>query len=53
MLECLECFHLVSEKKLEEQGVVQCDRCATRLLPTDTKALTYLDEMPLDEYLGG
>jgi len=50
---CLECGAPLDRGALDQQGIVQCSDCGTRFVPTEAQALTYVDEIPESEYLGG
>ena len=50
---CIECGSEIDLKTLNEAGLVICSVCRTELVRDDTRALTYIDDMPCSEYLGG
>lgn len=49
---CLECKSPLSKSTLEAAGIVHCRQCDNRFTP-EGEALTYVDEIPVDEFLGG
>jgi hypothetical protein len=51
-LVCPPCGTQIDDPRVSQPGVVHCLTCAERLLYQD-EALTYVDEMPVEEYLGG
>jgi uncharacterized Zn finger protein (UPF0148 family) len=52
-LRCPECGTLMNPQLLEDNGVVHCPTCPSRFVPDEKQALTYIDEIPITEYLGG
>lgn len=50
---CLECNAPIDIRLLEDHGIAECAKCRNRFVRTEALALTYVDEIPVDEYLGG
>ena len=51
-IECVECHSDVDEQKLLDIGLIECTVCGSKLVHHE-EALTIVDEIPHDEYLGG
>ena len=51
-LVCPKCGTPLDDPRVSQPGVVHCSTCTEKLLYPD-EALTYVDEMPVEEYLGG
>jgi hypothetical protein len=49
---CPTCGLPISVRRLEDCGISHCS-CGERFVQSDSRALTYVDEIPEDEYLGG
>ena len=50
---CPGCGFAISRQRLRDRGIHHC-ACGERFVPNaDQTALTYVDEMPHEEYLGG
>jgi hypothetical protein len=49
---CLECGVPIDQVQLEDAGCIECTTCKSRLA-MDSEALTFVDDMPDCEYLGG
>lgn len=48
---CLSCGERLDESGLDVNGIVHCE-CGERFVPQGQQ-LTYVDEIPHEEYLGG
>ena len=51
-LVCLTCSTGLCRETLLDAGYIQCPICKERFTPKE-EALTYVDEVPVEEYLGG
>lgn len=51
-LVCPKCGTPLDDPRVSQPGVVHCSTCTEKLLYQD-EALTYVDEMPVEEYRGG
>ena len=51
-LVCPKCGTPLDDLRVSQPGVVHCLTCTEKLLYQD-EVLTYVDEMPVEEYLGG
>lgn len=52
-IHCLECNTPIEIGKFENVAVVDCGNCNSKFVQLENKALTYVDEIPEDEYIGG
>lgn len=52
-MECLQCKSQLDEARLDEQGLVECEECGSRFVSEESQALSFVDEIPDTEYLGG
>lgn len=50
-IRCLACGTELDNQRLEDQGIVHCE-CGQKFVP-EQQSLTYVDEIPEEEYLGG
>jgi uncharacterized Zn finger protein (UPF0148 family) len=49
---CPTCETPLSRETLVDRGIISCPTCGDRFVE-EIEALTIVDEMPHDEYLGG
>ena len=52
-LTCLECGMPLEKRRFMRDSVVTCICCGNRFTLSESNALTYVDEIPHGEYLGG
>lgn len=49
---CHECHLPIDQHSLGDKGIHHC-QCGERFILSPERALTILDEIPIDEYIGG
>jgi len=52
-IDCLECQTPLNEGELSDVGVTECIVCNSKFAVVDSTALTFIDNIPNSEYLGG
>jgi hypothetical protein len=50
---CKTCHCPLNITQLHDSGYTYCVVCGSRYVPHETLALTFIDEIPLEEYNGG
>lgn len=53
IIHCLECNFPLETGKFEHVSVVDCSNCSTKFIQVENTALTYVDEVPVEEFIGG